>query len=118
MNEPIDQFGKKAKTVFDASVNELDAATLSKLNASRHKALEELTRTTRQWSRWAPATGVAAAALVAVMWLQSPTAVQDVTGPVNVTDMEILLGEDSIEMLEDLEFYSWINVVELESDVG
>ena len=52
------------------------------------------------------------------MWLQSPTAVHDLTGPVNVTDMEILLGEDSIEMLEDLEFYSWIDVAELESDVG
>ena len=118
MNKPIDQFGKKAKAAFDASVNELDAATLSKLNAGRHKALEELKRPTYQWSRWAPATGVAAAALLAVMWLQSPTAVHDLTGPVNVTDMEILLGEDSIEMLEDLEFYSWIDVAEMESDVG
>ena len=52
------------------------------------------------------------------MWLQSPTVVHDVAGPVNVTDMEILLGEDSIEMLEELEFYSWIDVAELESDVG
>ncbi len=118
MNEPVDKFGKKAKAAFDASVDELDAATLSKLNASRNKALEELTRPKRQWSRWAPATGVAAAVMVAVMWLQSPTAVNDVAGPVNVTDMEILLGEDSIEMLEELEFYSWIDVAELESDVG
>lgn len=118
MNEPIDQFGKSAKAAFDKSVNALDAATLSKLNASRHKALEELTRPTRQWSRWAPATGAAAAVLVAVMWLQSPTAVHDAASPVNVTDMEILLGEDSIEMLEDLEFYSWIDVAELENDVG
>jgi len=29
--------------------------------------------------------------------------------------MEILLGEDSIEMLEDLEFYSWIDMAD-ESD--
>ena len=26
----------------------------------------------------------------------------------SMADMEILLGEDSMEMLEDLEFYSWI----------
>jgi hypothetical protein len=32
--------------------------------------------------------------------------------------MEILLGEDSIEMLEDLEFYSWIDAAEKEGDVG
>ena len=38
--------------------------------------------------------------------------------PADVTDMEILLGEDSIEMLEDLEFYAWIDMLEQENDVG
>lgn len=118
MNEVNDEFGKKAKATFDASVDELDAATLSRLNRSRHEALAELQRPMRQWSRWMPATGVAAAVLVAVMMLQSPTAVKDIAEPTSVTDMEILLGEDSIEMLEDLEFYSWIDVAELESDVS
>jgi len=28
------------------------------------------------------------------------------------SDMEILLTEDSLEMLEDLEFYSWIDLDE------
>jgi len=28
------------------------------------------------------------------------------------TDIEILLTEDSLEMLEDLEFYSWIDLDE------
>ena len=32
------------------------------------------------------------------------------------TDLEILLSEESIEMLEDLEFYSWLATQELESD--
>jgi hypothetical protein len=31
--------------------------------------------------------------------------------------MEILLGEDSIEMLEDLEFYSWIDMADEGDDV-
>ena len=32
--------------------------------------------------------------------------------PAVATDMEILLTEDSLEMLEDLEFYSWIDFEE------
>jgi hypothetical protein len=34
-----------------------------------------------------------------------------------ITDMEILLGEDSIEMLEDLEFYSWIDMADEDDGV-
>ena len=118
MNEPDNTFGTKAKAAFDASVDGLDAATLSRLNRSRHEALAELEHPKRQWSSWMPATGVAAAVLLAVFLLQSPSAVKDVAVPTSVTDMEILLGEDSIEMLEDLEFYSWIDIAEMESDVG
>jgi hypothetical protein len=118
MNEPDDTFDKKLKATFDASVDELDAATLSKLNRSRHAALAELQRPGHQWSIWMPATGVAAAVVVAVMVMLSPTGVNELPGAATVTDMEILLGEDSIEMLEDLEFYSWIDTAEKEGDVG
>ncbi len=116
MKQTDEDFSKKAKEAFDTSVDGLDAATLSRLNRSRHAALAELRRPARQWSRWMPATGVAAAVLVAVVVLQTPNGVDEV--PTAVTDMEILLGEDSIEMLEDLEFYSWIDAVDLDSDVG
>jgi hypothetical protein len=118
MNEQDRTFEIQVKATFDESVGALDAATLSKLNRSRHAALAELQQPRRQWSRWMPATGVAAAALIAVMMLQSPAVFDDVNGPTAVTDMEILLGEDSIEMLEDLEFYSWIDIAESEGDVG
>ncbi|MGI9237572.1 MAG: hypothetical protein ACR2QZ_09260 [Woeseiaceae bacterium] len=118
MNEQRDTFEKKMKERFDESVEALDAATLSKLNQGRHAALAQLQGPRRQWSRWMPATGAVAAILVAVVVLQSPTAVDDVASVESVTDMEILLGEDSIEMLEDLEFYSWIDIAESEGDVG
>ena len=116
MKKTDEEFSRQAKEAFDASVDRLDAATLSKLNQGRHAALAELDLPTRQWSRWVPATGVAAAVAVAVLVMQSPAPVNEL--PTAVTDMEILLGEDSIEMLEDLEFYSWIDTVDLEADVG
>ena len=47
-------------------VEQLDAATLSRLNQGRHKALAELHRPGLvAWGRWAAAAGVAAAAVVA-----------------------------------------------------
>ncbi len=117
MSKSDDKFAQEAKGLFDESVDKLDAATLSTLNQGRHRALDELRSPRAQWMRWAPAAGVAAAVVLAVMvTLPQPDAV-DVM-PTNVTDMEILLGEDSIEMFEDLEFYTFIDVLEMENDVG
>lgn len=118
MKKTDEQFSSEAKAAFDESVDALDAATLSKLNRGRQRALEELERPGRRWSTWAPATGVAAAVLVAVMIAQSPVSIDATELPAAVADMEILLGEDSIEMLENLEFYSWLDAAELDGDVG
>ncbi len=116
MKESDNNVDKKMKAAFDESVDALDAATLSRLNRGRQAALAELSRPRRRWSRWVPATGVAAALLLSVVILQSPR--DTIAEAVSVSDMEILLGEDSIEMLEDLEFYSWIDVADREGDVG
>ena len=115
MNKPPDQdrLENQAKELFDDSVDRLDAATLSKLNQGRQRALAELEQTQPygQWTRWVPATGIAAAALVAVVVWQGQPA-ETIVPPSTVTDFEILMGEDSLEMLEDLEFYSWIDTLD------
>jgi hypothetical protein len=117
MKKSDEKFAQEAKTLFDDSVDELDAATLSTLNQSRQRALAETHARPSPWLRWVPAAGMAVAALLAVMViLPDPANIQVV--PAAVTDMEILLGEDSIEMLEDLEFYEWIDMLEQDSDVG
>lgn len=111
-----------AKQTFDESVESLDAATLSRLNQGRHRALAELQRAKpmRQWVRLAPATGVAAAALITVMVMRGPNEVVLPVTPVTVSDFEILLDGEPLEMLEDLEFYSWIDPSDLtgSGDVG
>ena len=107
---------EQAKSLFDDSVERLDAETLSKLNQGRQAALAELEDTSpaKQWLRWAPATGVAAAAVVAVMVLRGP-AVETPRPDSEAMDFELLMTEDSLEMLEELDFYSSIDVV-IESD--
>lgn len=105
-------FADQARKLFDESVEALDGQTRSRLNRGRQAALEELTSGTPVWVQWAPAAGVAAAAVVAVvLWTGNPP-VDELTPGASVADFEILLAEDSFEMLEDLEFYSWIDLDE------
>ncbi len=116
-------FATKAKDVFDQSVRALDAATQSRLNRGRHEALLHTGRgiSHGQWLRWAPATGIVAAAVVAVVVLTGRPPVDDLTPPAIAGDFEILLDDTSFEMLEELEFYSWIDLegdVEANGNVG
>jgi hypothetical protein len=124
MKKPMDErdLEVQAKALFDDSVERLDAATLSQLNQGRQKALEEVRAAgpAGQWARWVPAGGVAAAAVLAVVVWQGVPVEHSAPAANSVADFEIMLSEDSLDMLEDLEFYSWIDTANLDSgsDVG
>lgn len=112
-----EDFKKRAKALFDGSVEQLDGATLSRLNQGRHKALAELERPgVVHWGRWAPAVGVAAVAAVAVVMMNGTVVDVPAEGPVTASDFEMLLEADSLEMLEDLEFFSVLDVVDTETN--
>ena len=116
MDKSDDKFVKEAKARFDESTEGLDAATLSALNRSRQRALEAAGARRPAVMRWVPATGVAVAVLVAVMVVEPGNPGVDAL-PAGADDMDILLGEESIEMLEDLDFYAAIDELE-QDDVG
>ena len=122
MNKPFDDepFADKAKQLFDESVDGLDAATLSRLNRGRQEALAELdhARSLGHWLRWAPAAGVAAAAVVAVFVMQGQLTNDVQIAPASATDFEILLDEGDIEMFEDLEFFALMEELEAGGNVG
>ena len=124
MKKPMDEkdLAVQAKALFDDSVEQLDAATLSRLNQGRHKALQEVHAAgpAGQWARWVPAGGLAAAAVVAVVVWQGTPVEHSAPAAGSAADFEIMLSEESLDMLEDLEFYSWIDTanLDLDSDVG
>jgi hypothetical protein len=102
----------RAKQLFDSSVAGLDARTRSKLAQARARAADlgkrRDTATWRPDPRWLPA-GVAAAATVAALLVwrgfdTRPPAIEILA----FDDLEIVLGEDEFEMLEELEFYAWL----------
>jgi hypothetical protein len=114
MKKTDEALAQAAKKAFDQSVDGLDAATLSRLNRGRQAALAELKSPGRQWLRWMPATGVAAAVVLVMMTFRGPGEIDVINAP--ATDFELLLSEENIEMLEDLEFYSWLDSQEIEGD--
>ncbi len=53
-------------------------------------------------------------ALLAVMVMRGPDGVDAIEGPATASDFEMLLEEDSLDMLEELEFYFWLEASDLE----
>jgi NADH:ubiquinone oxidoreductase subunit 5 (subunit L)/multisubunit Na+/H+ antiporter MnhA subunit len=124
-------FEQRAREVFDASVDGLDARTRSRLNQARQAATTEIERSHRApWRMWAPAGALAAAALVAVLlWRapgtnDAPPAQQAQVQPALGTDAsgdaaEILAAGDDLDLAsEDLDFYEYVAVATDDSGNG
>lgn len=105
-------FEARTKAAFDASVDALDAATRSRLTRARVRALETLSapRASKRHVRWlVPAGAAAAAAFAAWLVLVSPR--ERAAEPLQaaaLSDLEVLLAEEALEMIEELEFYAWL----------
>lgn len=104
---------RRSKQVFERGIAALDGATRARLTQARMRALEELPARRRAWlpaSRFAAPAG-AAAALALAAWL---VAVRDGAAPEAtladsaVGDLDLLLGDEELELIEELDFYAWL----------
>ncbi|HEY8521475.1 MAG TPA: hypothetical protein VIN61_15470 [Gammaproteobacteria bacterium] len=109
MSNEGSELERRSRELLHASVAELDEATRARLAAARRAALAELSAPR---PRWLNAPGLAAAAsvaaaLVAVAWLQRPPADADAVVQMAsaMDDLELLL---EYEVVEDLDFYDWL----------
>jgi len=122
---------RHARNVFKASVDELDAATLSRLNRSRQQALavaEGRNRTGWRWTVWAPVGALAAGVLAAVLLLHSPSetglpaqvAVIATSADVQPDPLELLAAGEDLDLATeaDLEFYAWVELETADDGVG
>jgi hypothetical protein len=104
-------FERRTKLAFDDSVATLDAATRSRLTQARYRALEERKPSRVGAWRWSlvPAGTLAATALVVWLTVGQAPPVNEAVQSTALGDLEILLGEEDLEMLdEELEFYGWL----------
>ena len=104
-------FADKAGKALEQANEQLDAATLSRLNRARQLALTELESThTVNGSRWLPAGALAASVVVAtVLWLGRDPGTTDTNQIAEqFEDLDILLSDEDFELYDDLEFFSWL----------
>ena len=99
----------RLRAVLEQSTQALDAATLSRLNRARQAALAAAAPSARRMSlplRWGMA--LAASAVLAVLLLpalQAPSAV----AADNSEDFAMIAADVEPALLEDLEFYAWLD---------
>jgi hypothetical protein len=96
------------------NADDIDAATASRLNRARQAALAAMPRRRRRTPWLVPGLStVAVGALAVGLWLNrgaGPELPAIATPAVeSAADMDLLLATDSLEMLEDLEFYAWLD---------
>jgi hypothetical protein len=101
---------ERSKALFEESVQRLDARTRSRLTQARHAALDELRRSHPFRARWlwAPVGGAIAAAAAAILIGAWPGADPASPGAPALEDLETVAGAESLELLQDVEFYTWL----------
>lgn len=103
-----DDFERRARATFDASVESIDGRTRSKLTQARHAAMDELHKSSRRpWHRAGIALGGLSAAVLAV-WVGIAQITPTVPGEIPLDDMDLVAEAPNLELLEEVEFYAWV----------
>ena len=110
-SDPNAKFEQRTKALFDESVDGLNGNLRSRLTQARHQALTEAGSSRISRRVWIPAAGLttvaAITAFVVVPRIQSEH--REMEAFASADDMAILLNNDDFEMLEDIEFYAWLD---------
>jgi hypothetical protein len=122
------EFERRAQDAFRSSVDDLDAATLSRLNRSRQRALEAARGSNRhgsRWLMWAPAGALAAAVLAAALLLRttpdtSTTVAVSAPADAQPEAFDLLAAGEDLELATeaDLDFYAWVELATADDGVG
>ena len=121
-DDRLEQTRRRAREVFDASVESLDAETRTRLSRARCEAVEVANgaRLTG-WRTWVPAAAVAATVIVAIaIWraperAESPVAVA-ASADTALDAVDMLADAEALDLVEnDLAFYEWLDVTSLDS---
>ncbi|MEM7276996.1 MAG: hypothetical protein AAF385_02630 [Pseudomonadota bacterium] len=105
---------RRAREIVEQQIKIQDAATHSALNQARQRALDELDKGWR-WPVLLPLAGASAAAVLVTVFmlgreprLESP-GIELAASSQSADDFELLLAEDSFDMLDELEFFELLD---------
>lgn len=117
------RFTQRLNSVLDTRQDELDPAIRRRLREARHAALRQLDPQPRSglrgwlaaWFRDGHSLGavaLAAALVAAVLWWPGP---QATLPDAAWQDLDVIAVEDSLQLYEELDFYEWLAVSDVEA---
>jgi len=106
-----EEFTRRAGALLRQAEDTLDASTLSRLNRARQAALAEARGRSRRrvgtgWLAGAVVTGLAAVLVVLRPWPGDVDVPAGLPESEQLADLDLLISDESLEMLEDIEFYA------------
>lgn len=105
-----DKLSDHINKALDDSVSNLDAATLSRLNQARQKALSSKHQSYFLHLRL-PATALAAitiAVIVGSIWSTQTQQVEQIVASTTYDELELLSSNTELDLLEDIDFVTWL----------
>jgi len=125
-NTDEDRLRDIAKQALDQSVDEIDGATLSRLRQARYTALHQHQRRQPLWlSRpvLASAFSVSALALTVVLMTSNPDSagtplIASDDSVEQLDDFNLLANGDDLDLVQDMEFYEWLEQQGDKGDMG
>jgi hypothetical protein len=108
-NRPNDEWLDRAKALLDDSADNLDAATLSRLNRARQAAIATRRKGPSRWAWSAALAGAAAAVFALAIGLHQRADAPSVTpASLQAGDVDVLTSDDDLDLAENLDFYAWL----------
>jgi len=115
MRDDTEKLRQDVQRLLNEQNDNLDAATLSRLNQARHQALAS--RRTRRARFWGWSMVPATFAVILVLLIRQPA---DVLQPADeeIVDLQILTSDESLEFFqEDMAFYEWVYEITEEQNI-
>ncbi len=98
---------KLAKQTLDHSLQNMDEATVTRLQSARQKAMTPTLKSSWGWGLQ-PTWAMAAACLLIISLALWSNYAPHSPGTLPFEDVEILANADGWELYEELEFYTWL----------
>ena len=106
------EFVAQINEALNASAGRIDAETRQKLNAARRNALSQQKQNLFLSSNWSKAIfATALTVLVGVLVVKTHNPFPQGQGVIeedNIEALELMAAQDTLDLYEELEFYSWL----------
>ncbi len=111
-SHPRNALEQRSRTLFEASVRNLSADIRSRLTQGRHAAIAGLKQPQpATLHKWLPAAGAAVVALAVTAVLFTGAMLRRPASEATLAadDLALLLEDDSLDLIEEIEFYAWLD---------